>query len=205
MNNIATTEHPPENPITLAKRGRRPELPDPLPRLIGMGTTSDLRFPEDGSAYEVRRMKPGWQPPPLKSETETLARQTLAALDAYLAPGPITETAARIVVMREHFYVPDRPESMAEKVDGDWLDALAEYPAWAVNQAAKDWIATEARRPAPSAIKARCERLVKEARHERAIIAKALDHHERSTTPAAAKANAMIADLASRMQMNPNG
>lgn len=201
MNNIATLEHPPGNPVSLAKRGHRPELPDPLPRLIRMATTSDLRFPEDGPAYEVRRITPGWQPPPLKPETETLARQTLAALDAYLAPGPIAGIGARVVVMLEHFYVPDRSESMAEKVGGDWLDALAEYPVWAVDRAAKDWIATEARRPAPSAIKARCERLVKEARHERAIIAKALDYHERTAHPTAAKANAMIADLEGRMQM----
>ena len=190
------------NAVALARKGELPALPEPMPRLLAMGTHHDFRFPNDGPAYAVRQMLPDWQPPALRPETAIAAREALALLDAYLEPAKSADIAGRINSLLSHYFVPDMHGMTTQGIAGDWLDVLARYPFWAVEKACLDWISTEdKRRPTPAAIKARCERLVGDARLDRHIIRRTLEHHERTENPNAARAHRMVQELAGRMQM----
>lgn len=123
-----------------------------------------------GDALVIRQ---DWRPP--CPSTEDGRRSLAAAIRSYerhLATATPKEIAGRVTTLLAHNFVPDMPYKAQAALVGDWIDVLAGYPFWAIQNAALTWLAH--REPAERAnvtrIRELCERLVSRPRCELAVL-----------------------------------
>ena len=95
----------------------------------------------------------------------------------YLRPAQRKHVAGRVTTLLAHFFVPDMPVPLQTAVISDWLEDLAEFPPWAVEDACRMWRRTESRRPTPAVIRKICQKAVKDVEFECRILREALNHH----------------------------
>jgi len=62
----------------------------------------------------------------------------------------------RVATLLSHFYVSPMSEHEAKAVAEDWADALGEFPQWAVEEACREYLRTQDRKPTIAAIRALC-------------------------------------------------
>ncbi len=105
-----------------------------------------------------------------------MAREALQQYDRYLAPAERQDVSARIATLLAHYYVPDMPASLQTAVMSDWLDELSEFPAWAIQEACRDWLRNERRKPTLSEILLRCNAATHEPRIERCVLDRCLEN-----------------------------
>jgi len=97
-----------------------------------------------------------WKPPALDARLRAEAEQALIQLNRHLAPAPRARIAARITALLSHYFVAAMPDNLATALFDDWLDALGGFPAWALDQAAREWLRDNERKPTIAAIYRRC-------------------------------------------------
>jgi hypothetical protein len=168
---------PKPGPITAVRRSPLPETPGlppgVAPWLAGRrrGLTPTEEQAEKGQG-EVRTVEDGWSPRPLPPDFAHRARRALADLDRYLAPVPPEQEGrvlARVMTLLEHYAGRNRAPGVEEALADDWLEDVAEFPVWAIEEACRIWRRDPARswRPTPGQFREICEDLVGEARVQR--------------------------------------
>ena len=172
----------------------KPCLPELLERLIEMGTEhrregngSEFQSPSDAQ-HELRiatyRKTGEWSPewgekpvvPRLRPETVDMVIEALRQYDLYLAPADRAETSARIAALLAHYFVPDMPAGLQTVIMTDWLDELAEFPAWAIQEACRGWLRNEKRKPTLADIIRVCNRATYDSKTEVRVLERALEH-----------------------------
>ena len=122
----------------------------------------------------------GWGDRPaaarLKPETVDMVFGALRQYEAYLAPADRAQTSVRIAALMAHYFVPDMPAGLQAVLMNDWLAALAEYPAWAIQQACRTWLRGEKRKPTIAEFIAICGDATNDARTEVRVLERAIEH-----------------------------
>ena len=123
-----------------ALRGRmlREALPEPLQRLLDRGQVGrHSRFTEDGFADVVE----DWTPPDgVTPRHAALARRALSEIDnTILAPASANHLLGRVLALLSHFPAKATSPEVEQLLAMDWADDLGEFPAWAIDQAARRW------------------------------------------------------------------
>ena len=100
----------------------------------------------------------------LTEEAKAALPGTIAAYQRYLAPGPVDDITIRVTVLLSHYFVPDIPEAAQAAIMVDWVDALHEFPYWAVKKACDNWRNWETKKPTPAHIRTMCMDAVRDDR-----------------------------------------
>ncbi|WP_395453135.1 hypothetical protein ACHMW5_03330 [Azospirillum melinis] len=140
----------------LRSRMLRDALPEPLQRLLDRGQVGrHSRFTEDGFADVVE----DWTPPDgVTPRHAALARRALSEIaDTILAPASANHLLGRVLALLSHFPAKATSPEVEQLLAMDWADDLGEFPAWAIDQAARRWRRTRKWRPSIAEIRALCE------------------------------------------------
>ncbi|ALG72344.1 hypothetical protein VY88_31860 [Azospirillum thiophilum] len=146
----------PAMPPALRSRMLREALPEALQRLLDGGQVGrHSRFTDDGFAGVVEE----WTPPDeVTPRHAALARRALAEIDdGILAPAPANHLLGRVLALLSHFPAKATTPEVEQLLAMDWADDLGEFPAWAIDQAARIWRRTRKWRPSIAEIRALCE------------------------------------------------
>ncbi|BAI75294.1 hypothetical protein AZL_c00010 (plasmid) [Azospirillum sp. B510] len=131
-------------------------LPEPLRQVIDQGRIErHSRFSEEGFADVVET----WTPPEgMTPRHAALARRALAEIDeTILAPAPANHLLGRVLALLSHFPAKATTPEVEQLLAMDWADDLGEFPAWAIDHAARRWRRTRKWRPSIAEIRALCE------------------------------------------------
>lgn len=131
-------------------------LPPPLRDLLAEGRIDRRpRFVEDSFDGMVER----WIPPSALTEQDAiLARRALDELAAgVLAPAPANHLLGRILALLSHYPAKGTTAEVEQMVALDWAEDLGEYPAWAIDAAARRWRRTRKWRPSIAEMRALCD------------------------------------------------
>ncbi|WP_156927214.1 hypothetical protein [Azospirillum halopraeferens] len=111
-------------------------------------------FADDGFGDVTER----WTPPQtVTARQAALAGQALADLEAtVLAPAPPERLLARVLALLSHYPAKGLTPEVEQMVALDWADDLGEYPAWAVDAAARAWRRTRKWRPSIAEMRVLC-------------------------------------------------
>lgn len=99
-----------------------------------------------------------WIPPPtLTDQQARMARRALDELSAtVLAPVSPDHLLARILALLSHYPAKGMSPEVEQLVALDWAEDLGEFPAWAVDAAARTWRRTRKWRPSIAEMRALC-------------------------------------------------
>ncbi|WP_207461551.1 hypothetical protein [Azospirillum sp. SYSU D00513] len=146
----------PALPAEARVRALTDALPKPLQDILKAGRTERrARFGEDGFAglMEEWLAPEGTQP-----QHAALARRVLEELHrTSLAPAAPNHLLGRILALLSHFPAKGTTPEVEQMIAMDWADDLGEYPAWALDQAARTWRRTKKWRPSIAEMRALCE------------------------------------------------
>ena len=140
----------------LRSRMLREALPEPLRHLLDRGQVGrHSRFTETGFADVVE----DWTPPAgVTPRHAALARRALAEIDeGILTPAPSNHLLGRVLALLSHFPAKATTPEVEQLLAMDWADDLGEFPAWAIDQAARTWRRTRKWRPSIAEIRSLCE------------------------------------------------
>ncbi len=139
---------------------RRQSLIDALPpalRAVLDGGRIDRRsrFTEDGFVGIAE----DWTPPDnVTPRHALLARQALNELVAdILVPATPNHLLGRVLALLSHYPAKATSPDVEQLLAMDWADDLGEFPAWAIDHAARIWRRTRKWRPSIAEIRALCE------------------------------------------------
>lgn len=82
------------------------------------------------------------------------------AVAAQLQPIGIDQLMTRVEVLLSHWRAAEHSDAVWAELMADWYDSLLPYPAWAVQQACRDYVREEVQPPKVAAIVRRVEALV---------------------------------------------
>ncbi|MFC4235973.1 hypothetical protein ACFOY8_12075 [Thalassospira xianhensis] len=114
-------------------------------------------FSANGDFWGTRER---WVVPSVGQELIPEIRQQLAALEEVLKPAPRGRTLTRILVLLRHYNTKVNEPEIEEMIANDWAEDLEEFPAWAVDDAARKWRRTQKWRPSIQEIRELCHRAV---------------------------------------------
>lgn len=121
----------------LADPASMPPLPPPLKQRI----SDAIEW-----AGDVPRLRKGWIPaPPVTDAGKRMVTEAIVAREALLSPATPEQISARAATLRVHGYVEEASEiagNVEVAIYGDWIDVLAPYPFWAIQQASLSWLAS---------------------------------------------------------------
>ncbi|HYG87683.1 MAG TPA: hypothetical protein VD978_15595 [Azospirillum sp.] len=146
----------PALPPTERSRMLAAALPDALRDVLATGTVERRsRFADDGfsGVCEI------WQPPAtVTSRHAAVAQRVLDDFErTVLAPAEPNHLLARILALLSHFPAKGMTPEVEQMVALDWADDLGEFPAWAIDQAARTWRRSRKWRPSIAEMRALCE------------------------------------------------
>lgn len=131
-------------------------LPVPLRNLLAAGRLERRpRFGDrgfDGLTEE-------WSPPDgVTGQHALMARRALDELTgSILAPASPDHLLARVLALLSHYPAKGTAPEVEHLVALDWAEDLGEFPAWAVDAAARTWRRTQKWRPSIAEMRALCE------------------------------------------------
>jgi len=101
-------------------------------------------FPENGPVKTIEV----WEPPVVPDEATLgeLARR-LQNLRLAFEPAAPGELLSRVLVLLAHYRAAEHSKAVETGLAMDWADDLADYPMWAVEDAARTWRRTKKFRP----------------------------------------------------------
>ncbi|MBP2299288.1 hypothetical protein [Azospirillum picis] len=140
----------------LRSRMLREALPPSLQRLLDQGrVVRRSRFTDDGFTDVAE----DWIPPAeVAARDAAMARRALAELeDLVLAPAPPNHLLGRVLALLSHYPAKATTPEVEQLLAMDWADDLGEFPAWAIDQAARLWRRSRKWRPSIAEIRALCE------------------------------------------------
>lgn len=154
--------------LQVADELHQPTEPCLMPALRSLlDRASEPRSSSDGpmcyviSDWAIPSLNP--EVPRVSADGRRQVTTALAQYEHYLKPAPRRKISARVTVLLSHFFVPDLPVAAQTALLTDWVDALANFPWWALEQACGEWLKTERRKPTPADIVLRCEAAISKA------------------------------------------
>ncbi len=150
-------------------------------KLLKEGVRSTrLLFPENGPTREVET----WLPPCV-TDLRTLdeVRDRLRNVAIALDPAPPGDLLSRIMVLLAHYRVPEHSKATEYGIALDWADDLAEYPLWAIVEAARKWRRTKKFRPQICEMIELCEDACGKLKTERRRLESVIDASESTSNP----------------------
>ncbi|MBK3733164.1 hypothetical protein GAY29_08570 [Azospirillum brasilense] len=131
-------------------------LPTPLRDVLASGRLERRpRFGDRGFDGVTEE----WSPPDGVTDQQALmARRALDELTgSILAPASPDHLLARILALLSHYPAKGTAPEVEHLVALDWAEDLGEFPAWAVDAAARTWRRTQKWRPSIAEMRALCE------------------------------------------------
>jgi hypothetical protein len=120
---------------------------------------------------------PEWVPPKVPASwPDRIEREVLPVYRAYLNPAEEGRIMARVVSLLTHYYVSTTASQVSDVMLEDWLNALGDYPWWAITRAVDEWLRTERVKPHISDICEACESAVRQSRVELALLERVVKH-----------------------------
>ena len=133
-------------PLSVAAPGI-PALPAPTPAVAAaVRPTRTWSVCDDRHGFSGVREE--WVPPRIGPEDLPQLREHLAALEELCMPADRGWLLARVLALLSHYRQEANPSQVEFIIAEDWADDLGEYPAWAVEEAARRWRRTRKFRPA---------------------------------------------------------
>ncbi|WP_188260501.1 hypothetical protein [Azospirillum tabaci] len=131
-------------------------LPVPLRNLLASGRVERRpRFGDRG----FDGVTEDWTPPDgVTGQHAAMARRALDELiGSILAPASPDHLLARVLALLSHYPAKGTAPEVEHLVALDWAEDLGEFPAWAVDAAARTWRRTQKWRPSIAEMRALCE------------------------------------------------
>ncbi|TWA83135.1 hypothetical protein FBZ83_106318 [Azospirillum brasilense] len=131
-------------------------FPEPLRDVLAAGHLDHRpRFNEDG----FEGLQETWTPPATVTVRQAaIAQRVLADLEgSILAPAEPDRLLGRVLALLSHYPAKGLTPDVEQLVALDWVDDLGEFPAWAIDQAARSWRRSKKWRPSIAEIRALCE------------------------------------------------
>lgn len=131
-------------------------LPVPLRTVLASGRVERRpRFGDRG----FDGVTEDWSPPDgVTAQHALMARRALDELTgSILAPATPDHLLARILALLSHYPAKGTAPEVEHLVALDWAEDLGEFPAWAVDAAARTWRRTQKWRPSIAEMRALCE------------------------------------------------
>lgn len=150
-------------PVAERSRCLWQSLPDSLRTILATGEIRRRsRFTEDGFDGLAER----WHPPAtVTARDAALARQILDELErGILAPAEPNHLLGRVLALLSHFPAKATAPEVEQMIALDWAEDLGEFPAWAIDQAARTWRRTRKWRPSIAELRNLCEAACAEER-----------------------------------------
>lgn len=146
--------HDPALPAPVRRDRLLAGLPVALRRVLADGRTERrARFAEDGFDGIAER----WVPPAVTREVASMARHALEDLgSSVLAPAPAHHLLGRILALISHYPAKALSAEVEQMVALDWAEDLGDYPAWAIDAAARIWRRSRKWRPSIAEMRALC-------------------------------------------------
>jgi hypothetical protein len=159
------------------------------PRVAALVTSQNRtsRFDENGTFLGINE---NWMPGPVTPTDMPDLRQQLAILNEALAPADKGALLARVLTLLSHFPAKDLPPEVEQMMALDWAEDLGEFPAWAIDHAARIWRRTKKWRPSISEMRTLCQEAVAEDVSTRERVRKLLVKAEEAIEPQAASSTA---------------
>ena len=145
----------PARPAADRSRSILAALPEPLRDLLAAGRTlRRSRFAEDG----FDGVAESWAAPAgVTASQAAMARRALDELErTVLAPADPGHLLARVLALLSHFPAKAVSPEVERMIALDWAEDLGEFPAWAVDEAARGWRRTRKWRPSIAELRAAC-------------------------------------------------
>ena len=100
-----------------------------------------------------------WLPPPdLSPRQSAMAQRTLDEMErSILAPADPSHLLGRILALLSHYPAKSHTPEVEQLIAMDWAEDLGEFPAWAIDHAARIWRRTRKWRPSIAEMRALCE------------------------------------------------
>ncbi|MCW2239538.1 hypothetical protein [Azospirillum canadense] len=133
-------------------------MPAPLQELLAAGHTERRpRFSDNG----FDGMAETWSPPVgVTVQHAALAQRALDDLRmTALPPAPTDHVLARVLTLLSHFPSKAMTPDVERLVALDWAEDLGEYPAWAIDAAARQWRRSKKWRPSIAEMRDLCDAL----------------------------------------------
>jgi hypothetical protein len=174
----------PDNSLTTTNPAQLIALSPGLTRLLNSNSASGpARFDPESGEF-LGSVEAPWTPPTnLPAAVISEARGALVELDRYLEPAAPSNTLARVMALLEHYFVVDRDPRVQKGIAYDWAEDLAEFPEWAVHEAARKWRRMETKRPTPAHIRDLCLRLTREPVKQRNRLREMLRVNDKAPQP----------------------
>ncbi|GAA4256653.1 hypothetical protein [Azospirillum formosense] len=131
-------------------------FPDALREILAAGTLEHRpRFGENG----FEGLQESWSPPAALSDRQVaMAQRVLKELErSILAPAEPDHLLGRVLALLSHFPAKGLTPDVEQLVAMDWVEDLGEFPAWAIDDAARAWRRTKKWRPSIAEMRALCE------------------------------------------------
>lgn len=173
-------------------------LPPLLREILAAGPVERRpRFSENGFDGLTER----WSPPDgVTAQHAALAQRALDDLTATaLAPADSDQLLARVLALLSHYPAKGMTTEVERLVALDWAEDLGEYPAWAIDAAARAWRRTRKWRPSIAEMRTLCDDL---CAPERALAERLLAVVHKGTREAsrAAEVRVLVAGAIRRMR-----
>lgn len=143
-----------------------PSLPSPPPAVV-----EAVRPSRTWSVCDERHgftgIREEWTARPARPEDLPELREHLALLESLCAPVDRGWLLARVLALLSHYKQEANPSQVEAMIAEDWVDDLGEFPAWAVEEAARRWRRTRKFRPAICEIRGFAEAAVEEITRRR--------------------------------------
>jgi hypothetical protein len=108
----------------------------------------------------------GWTPPALTDEQCAVVADAAVAFRDMLEPGDPVAIVGRVRTLLAHWRDRDGlDEPTREQIYRDWMTVLQRYPAWAVHEAAMEWLEADRYRPTIADIRLLCDKATAAERH----------------------------------------
>jgi len=142
-----------ERRLSPTDRAMLPPVPHALAALLCPQHTG-IRFTE-ASYYSVEE----WQPHPMNAEEARIGGEFLRAVEAVMVPVDKGRLLTRVLALLSHYRSDPNPPEVEYAIAEDWAEDLGEFPAWAIEEAARQWRRSKKFRPQICEIREACERL----------------------------------------------
>ncbi len=173
--------------------GSLPPLPDVLAPLM-RPQESRLRF-TDTSYYEVER----WEPRPMTTLQAAEAEAYLSVVEDMVAPADKGRLLTRVLALLSHYRSDPNPPEVEFLIAEDWADDLAEFPAWAVDEAAREWRRSRKFKPQICEIRDACIRIAAKEMRLANKLRRLLQANQRQADPKQQEVARITSGLASKL------
>jgi hypothetical protein len=131
-------------------------LPDALQEVLASGHVQRHSRFRDDTFDDVAET---WLPPAtVDTRHAAMAQRALDVIEhGVLAPAEPNQVLARVLALLSHFPAKGLTPDVEQMVALDWAEDLGEFPAWAIDQAARTWRRTKKWRPSIAEMRTLCE------------------------------------------------